>query len=812
MDNRSSLVFFLIALYLLINTQSGSPLIKDREQQEVDNKERQALGLLNESHYGDFQPWAEKYLPCKGMRNNDTYAWDALPDVQERARQQLRTILLKANLETPEALTLSSPNVSSSLPVNTTQIRLPVYHNATGRLRGDWVRQEIDRPVPQINNTAVVLENDYITREYSHNITGESGTFYLELLEVGGEEVRGGDGHAREITANLAVESHNALGNMWYLSLYGVHFPETGASVLSSTSEKFGGLFALPHFTLSRDTFELSRRLLYQSLSDTISQKGGGRRSVFPWASISGSEMTEFPVPKCEHIIYLQQHPARHDEVPLDNDSLEQIEQELRFPMGAPIPHPPKLVMSAVLFSPDCGYILETKSEQDYPPSDVLYLTGFKMEQFIKYAGRLIFAIGFIYAAQISLLFRQMKEASTPSTKSRISFYTLAMMAFGDAFILILIFLELFSESSFLILATNCFLVFISVSYLGMKFMMEIWAIQAPERRERERQNGSSNSTAMRPRPLPPPVTAGRDTGATPVMLPPDQDISASDADAQRQQPADRGGTLLQTPGDTHGDVGTMYWRFYFFFMVLVFVSLWAFLWPSRVGALYARTLAFIYLSFWVPQIYRNIMRNCRKALEWEFVVGQGGLRLSPFLYFYSERENILFIRPDPAMAYILMGWMWLQICMLASQDMLGPRFFVPRGWVPPAYDYHPILRDTAESDRDLESGGILAVGALRADERDASEIKDQDNKHRTKDKRRKIFDCAICMQEIEVPVLAAPGAAEGSSMADGAISVLSRRAYMITPCRHIFHSTCLESWMRLRLQCPICRESIPPV
>jgi hypothetical protein len=40
----------------------------------------------------------------------------------------------------------------------------------------------------------------------------------------------------------------------------------------------------------------------------------------------------------------------------------------------------------------------------------------------------------------------------------------------------------------------------------------------------------------------------------------------------------------------------------------------------------------------------------------------------------------------------------------------------------------------------------------------------------------------------------------------------LSRRTYMVTPCRHIFHTACLESWMRLRLQCPICRDTIPPV
>lgn len=797
MDNRGSLVFFLIAIYLLLNTQTRPPLIdQDREHQLEVSRERQALSLLNESSYGDFQPWSEKWLPFTGLRSNDSFAWDALPEVQNRARHQLQSALLNAGLEPPAALEGSN----TSEPLNITQYPLPVYRNVTGRLRGDWIRQEDVSIRPRLNMTALALENDYITHDFSLNITGDSGTFYLDMFEGCDEEVWIGDGHIREIKGSLAVESNNVLGSTWYLSLYGVHFPETGGIILTTSSEKFDGLFSLPHLALSQDSFDLSRQLLLKSLSDAISEEENTPEPLFPWSSITGSEMAEFPAPKCEHIVYLQQHPVMIENHLTDKIVLEQIEQEIRYPTGAPIPSPPNMVMSAIMFSPDCGYILKTKGAPDYPPSEELYLSGMKKEQFIKYAVRLIFLICAVFSAQISLLFRQMKEASTPSTKSRISFYTLAMMAFGDAFVLIFILLELYSEASFLILAATSLLAFLSVSYLGMKFMMEIWAVQAPERREQDRQT-SSQTSAARQRALPLPATAGRDTGATPIIISPDQDTPAGEDTPANRDSAQR---------DPRSDVGAMYARFYFILLVSIFVSLWAFLWPNRLGALYARTLGFIYLSFWIPQIYRNVMRNCRKALRWDFVVGQSILRLFPFVYFFTIQDNVLFIRSDSTTAYTMLGWVWIQVWVLVSQDILGPRFFVPRGWAPPAYDYHPVLRDTAESDRDLESG-VLSIGALRADERDPSEIKDQD-KQRSKDRKRKIFDCAICMQEIEVPVLAAPGTAGGSSMADGATSILSRRAYMVTPCRHIFHSTCLESWMRLRLQCPICRESIPPV
>ncbi|PKX94159.1 ubiquitin-protein ligase dscA [Aspergillus novofumigatus IBT 16806] len=788
MDNRGSFFFLLIVFYLLLSSQSRPPLLdQDRERQREVARERDALRLLNESKYGDFDPPADKWLPFAGTRKNDSYAWGILPEAQGRARHQLRSAISNAGLEPPRSL--EDPDALPSL--NLTQLLLPVYRNATGKLRGDWVRRKLDKESPKLNTTAIALEHEYFTHEFGLNITGS--------------KLRVDSGQVREIRATLAVESNDFWGNTWYISLFGVHFPETGGIVLSSNSEKFEGLFVLPHLAFSSDAYELSHQLLLKSLSDTLSEKENRPPTLFPWSSLIGSEQVEFPAPKCEHIVYLQQHPVAVHDYLADKPVVDQIEEELRFPIGAPVPPAPLMVMSAVVFSPDCGYILETKGTPDFPPSEGLYLTGPKIEEYDKYSARLVFIICGVFAAQITLLLRQIKEASTPSTRSRISFYTIALMAFGDAFVLIFILLELYPAVSFLVMATAAFLTFLSVSYIGMKFMMEIWAVQAPERRERERRSNPPVSTP-RSRGLPLPATSApvRDAGTTPIILTPDQDPPAEEDD----QPTHRGTT--STAQETRNDVGAMYARFYFVLFVMLIISIWSFLWPNRLGALYARALAFVYLSFWTPQIGRNIMRNCRKALRWDFVVGQSILRLFPFAYFLTVRGNVLFIRPDTTTAFALAGWVWIQVWILASQDILGPRFFVPRGWAPPAYDYHPILRDADESEADLESGGVLPIGALRAEDL-SGDAKDED-KQRTKDRKKAVFDCAICMQEIEVPVLAARGAAGGSSVTEGATSILSRRTYMVTPCRHIFHSTCLESWMRLRLQCPICRESIPPV
>ncbi|KAJ5551232.1 hypothetical protein N7535_000825 [Penicillium sp. DV-2018c] len=806
MENRGSFFFFLLVFYFLLSSQSRPPLIDENRarQRELDH-ERHVLRLMNGSKYGDFDPPASRWLPFEGLRSNDSYAWDLFPQVKSLARHQLQSAVSNAGLDTPEGL--EDPVVSPSL--NLTKLLLPVYRNSTGILRGDWVRQtEGTQRRGPLNVTAIAEEHNYFSHEFSHNITGNGGTFYFNLGERVGEELQMGDGLAREIKASLTVEGDDFWGSTWYLSLYGIHFPDTGSIVLSTSSEKFGGILSLPHFMLSGDTFELSHELLIKSLSDTISEKRNESPALFPWSSLAGQEFMETPVPQCEHIVYLQQHPVMIGDSVADRLLLERMEQELRYPMGAPIPDPPVMVMSAVVFSPDCGYILHTKGTPDFPPSDSLYVTGPKYEEYSKYAARLVFVVSGVFVAQITLLLRQIKEASTPSTRSRISFYTIALMALGDAFVLSFTVLELYTAVSFLVLTTASFLAFLSVCYIGMKFMMEIWAVQEPERRDQDR-SASASTPTPRPESLPLPVTtpAVRDSGATPIIISPDQD--APDEEIDEPPPATR--TTPPTARQIRSDVGAMYARFYLALFSMLILSVWALLLPRRLGSIYTRFLAAVYLSFWVPQIYRNVMRNCRKALRWDFVAGQSILRLFPFLYFLTARGNVLYIRPDYTSAFIMTGWVWLQAWVLVSQDVLGPRFFVPRGWAPHAYDYHPTLRDLSGTDEDLEGGGDLSIASLRGDERDLVSDSKDDDKQR-KDRKKAVFDCAICMQDIEVPVLPASSAAGGSSVTDGASSILSRRLYMVTPCRHIFHTACLESWMRLRLQCPICRDSIPPV
>ena len=556
-----------------------------------------------------------------------------------------------------------------------------------------------------------------------------------------------------------------------------------------------------------------------------------------PWTSSPHNPSDAlFPVPHCEFIVYLQQHPNEDS-----NIDFRKLEKEMRFPSGASMPSPPPIKMSALIFSPDCGFVLESKGPPDFAPQEGLHLNGRKLESYMRIARRCIIAFAVVICAQVFLLIRQMKDASTPSTKSRVSFYMIAMMALGDGFACMgFMFVSMMIDAAFLPLIATAFLSFLGVSFFGMKFSMDIWTVQAPERQERDRERqvrwsgfATVNTAPTTPAPttsapagvvtaagadtLPLPITASRsaDTGATPIIVPSDQDVDAENADnpdnAAAQPTAQT--TTLNT---ARREMSALYSKFYFLLLGLVFLSLHATTWPIPLRTFYTNTICFIYLSFWLPQINRNITRNCRRALRWEFVIGQSILRLAPIVYFYTVSNNVLFFGNDRNMAYIFIAWVWLQVWALGSQEVLGPRFFVPKGWAPPAYDYHPILRE----EDDEESGSTMPIGSTQA--------KSSSPTHPTFPSLQlragsgsvrpttRTFDCAICTENINVPIVRKAGSSEGESQGSASASLsttlFARRAYMVTPCRHIFHSGCLEGWMRYRLQCPICRENLPPL
>lgn len=822
------LVFILLILFASPDTQTPSP----SQQRELDHlvlQERRELALINITRYRDLNQAEDRWINVTGLRKLDGYAWDLLPKVQERAREQANTIVEAwhaSNGYGKGVMEDESSNAgNATMPGPILSRQMPFYQNVTGIVHGHWVKSKIanGHKAPILNLTTLAPRVTYTTDKYARNITGSEGDLRIRLEEEKSAILELANTSVRQITAELTLREDSSSGNGWDTTMHGVHYPKDGSIVLATTGQRFAGIFALPHFALSEESFRSTRQLLNKTLAETIAiqESGSELNALSPWSSSPQSTSDLFlPTPLCEYIMYLQQHP-----VDTGLSDVESIETELRDPTGRlDIPSLP-LHMSALLFSPDCGFVLESKGPPDFAPQHGQHLQGPKLETYVRSGRRAILAFALLVCAEISLLLRQMREASTPSTRSRISFYTIGIMAIGDGFVCMsFLVVSIIVDAAFLSLVATAFLAFLSVSFFGMKFLMDIWTVQGPERDERrrqqERRNGAASSTP--PDTLPLPVTAARpaSSNAPPAASQQPQDSTAGDPATNNIQ------TPTQpTPGNTaRRELSALYTRFYLLLLVLLFLTLYSTTWPSLLQTIYVRVLTVSYLSFFIPQIYRNIMRNCRKALQWRFVVGQSVFRILPAAYFYLYQDNVLFVETDSNWIIALFGWSWLQVWVLISQELFGPRFFVPKAcskWIPAAYDYHPILKE-----EDEETGASFPIGFTQATTSSpfanaassSSSAGPEPKKGVERGKGKKSFDCAICMQSLEVPVVprGAESGDQGSATASIGVGVkdliFSRRAYMVTPCRHIFHSVCLEGWMRYRLQCPICRDPLPPL
>jgi hypothetical protein len=803
---------FLLILLLLINSPDPQgPTFNARERyEEVIEREYDQLRVLNSTQYGDFVPESEKWLNITGFRKEDKFAWEVLGPVRRKAKEQSERLLgdeWKGALD--GTLQLDEHNI-------------PVYRNLSGYVEGGWVRSSLGRtrhPSDLRNYTAIPDSPFGQLAHFDRNITGTTGSIRLHIAQLEGKMRTDENETMSEISAKVVIEDDDSFGgNWWEFVAHGVHFLESGTVVLTTTSDRFAGIFAMPHFQFSPHLYSATQTFLNKTIHETIDRQQTRAFPLWnPWtSSAEGSNGDMFQGDHCEVVLYLQEAPIS------TGVDMEWLEHEMRYPTGAPLPRALSVQMNMIAFSPDCGFVIESKGPPDYPPSEAFHLTGTKTEAFNIRARHSIIAFFIGLGFQLYFLIQQMKETATPSMRSRVSFYTVALMALGDGFtFLILIFMYLFLGTSQLALYSIAFLALFSV-LTHLRFLMDIWSVQAAERERQIRQQAATASpAASQPAPavsaptppsdsesLPLPVTAARPRPPTPIIIAPDQDDPDEDLTPLPNN------AMAAANTNPRAELGALYSRFCLLLLAIFFITIQFATARTMYRSMYFSTVSFIYLSFWVPQIYRNVMRNCRKALRWDYVIGTSVVRSIPIAYFYLKEDNILFAKTDWYGFAILAGWLWIQILVLASQEILGPRFLVKDGWAPPAYDYHPILRED-------EEGATMPLNITTAEASpptalDASSSTDDPASTKSpgesKGKGKKVFDCSICAQDIEVPVI--PAGADESTIASmsGTSMILQRRQYMVTPCRHIFHTGCLEGWMRYRLMCPNCREVLPPL
>ncbi|CCE78342.1 Piso0_000963 [Millerozyma farinosa CBS 7064] len=569
---------------------------------------------------------------------------------------------------------------------------------------------------------------------------------------------------AVNIVADVSLEDSKE-ADQSHLPMYGIYFQDSGAIALTTFSAKFMGRLAFPHLVFNEKNFNRAKILTEQYINATESPKDIGIDMM--------SERLSSAVQSCEYVGYIQL-----DKTQYSKSQLREIDNELIHSQGIPLPGSlPRInITDALFYSPDCGISLSMNHKTEFSGNKVTVTE----RQFKKILN--IFSCMLI--AQLILFIKQIKDAKTPGQLSNISYSTLNLIAFQDALLGIsFLLLSSFTRSLYLIISCITVLTFILCGIFEMRFLVSVKMNQVNEQGttwweilrgsgsnepSSDSTNGNQNEAGpnndTNPGELPPPVTAAR----------PQPNVVGVNDEARYSNGVFVTGFALSII-TTFFLINVRTWRFSyrraFEFFGFVFIN-----------------------SYWVPQFFRNTLKNRRQAFSWPFVYGTSALRLLPILYLALYSENPFRHHYDPALAATVSIWVLVQLSLLHLQEMYGARFWINEKWLPKAYDYHPLLQ-VSDVEHHYVSDILASIKSQPYDPTKASVLQAK-------------VDCSICMSEVTVPLLSNLAAQKLLSTADK----LHQQKYMVTPCHHIFHTDCLEDWLSYKLQCPVCRSALPPV
>lgn len=98
--------------------------------------------------------------------------------------------------------------------------------------------------------------------------------------------------------------------------------------------------------------------------------------------------------------------------------------------------------------------------------------------------------------------------------------------------------------------------------------------------------------------------------------------------------------------------------------------------------------LVFVLYSFWIPQIFCTAYQDSKPPLTNQFVIGMSLSRLCIPLYFLACPVNFVHVKNSWTTSLLLVFYLLFQATIVVLQQTLGPRFFIPKQFLPAKYDY----------------------------------------------------------------------------------------------------------------------------
>ena len=263
--------------------------------------------------------------------------------------------------------------------------------------------------------------------------------------------------------------------------------------------------------------------------------------------------------------------------------------------------------------------------------------------------------------------------------------------------------------------------------------------------------------------------------------------------------------------------------------IAMLHVRFYVALMGSCLGFFYSNNYRTLYMlllySFWVPQIIHNVVTEAKKPMHPYYLCGMSVTRLVAPLYMFANQGNFLKeVYPESPinifMCQLLVLWVSIQSGILYAQSHLGARFFIPAQFLPPKYDYHrPVPASLLSPDDEianpteqLQKERELPKTEVRSLVVSNRDLNSRGSGARNRKEGNRVKGETVMTAETLTQVPTSPGAPSciECSICYNNIDTTNREAYMIAPCNHIFHRECLQQWMDVKMECPICRLNLP--
>lgn len=206
-----------------------------------------------------------------------------------------------------------------------------------------------------------------------------------------------------------------------------------------------------------------------------------------------------------------------------------------------------------------------------------------------------------------------------------------------------------------------------------------------------------------------------------------------------------------------------------------------------------------VYIFSWLSQILFSIITNTRPPMSRMYIICLSLSKLYLPIYLKAFDGNIFDLKPSYLKVCLIVMIIIVEIIVLLLQKSFGARTILPKKYRKRGFDYY---KDKVNIEMHVSKNPncVICLESLMV------EVDENFNtiqkKEKTKNSCNKITHLCF-LDKVTRKIKRWIDNMEGKT---------TKKKYMITPCDHVFHTVCLEKWMRQKNECPYCKGVLPPI